>query len=73
MKKLYQTLKTLPKTYTRIELGIITLKCPDYIANALLDKPRTESRETRPWWYNYPAVDARPTINNTIEYQPKYR
>ena len=73
MKTLYITLQALLKEPLQFQPRLQVIKCPAFIENAVLDKPRTEPRETKPWWYNYPAVEARLAENNTIEYQPKYR
>ncbi len=72
MKKLYQTLKTLPKTRPHFNPKLIMLKCLEFMVKAIQGKYGDETPEAIPWWYNYRAVDTRLSENNTIEYQPKY-
>ena len=73
MKKLYQTLKLILNTRPHFDPEFIMLKCPRFLVKAIMYKPEAETRETKPWWANYPEVYTRQTENNTIEYQPKYQ
>ena len=73
MKTLFQTLKPRPITRPLFDPELIMLKCPNFLVKAIMYKPEAETRETKPWWYNYPEVYTRQSENNTIEYQPKYQ
>ena len=73
MKTLYNTLQALIKEPPKFQPRLLVMKCPAFIVNAVLGKPRTEPRDTKHWWVKYPAVDARLAENNKIEYHPKYQ
>ena len=70
MKKLYKTLQEKLSTRPRFQLKYLMLRCPAFIADALLHKQRTPS--PRRWWADYPRVEDVHYDNNAIEYIPKY-
>jgi hypothetical protein len=72
MKALFQTLKPILNARTHFYPEFIMLKCPHFLVKAIMGKTNTETRETKPWWYNYPEVYTRQSENNTIEYEPRY-
>ena len=71
MKNLYKTLQEKLSTRPRFQLKYLMLRCPAFIADALLHKQRTSS--PRRWWAEYPRVEDVQCDNNTVQYIPKYQ
>lgn len=70
MKDLYKTLRNNLITQPRFQLKYLMLRCPAFIANALL---RQHTPAAKRWWAEYPRVEDVHYDNNAIEYIPKYQ
>lgn len=70
MKNLYKTLQNHLYTRPRFQLKYLMLRCPAFIANALLR--RQHAPAAKRWWADYPRVEDVHYDNNAIEYIPKY-
>ncbi len=72
MKNLYKTLRNKLITQPRFQLKYLMLRCPAFIANALIRRQHTPATQPKRWWADYPRVEDVHYDNNAIEYIPKY-
>lgn len=70
MKNLYKTLQNKLSTLPRFQLKHLMLRCPAFIADALLR--RQHAATAKRWWAEYPRVEDVQCDNNTVQYIPKY-
>ena len=73
MKNLYKTLNEQIDTRPHFQLKYLIIRCPAFIANALMRRRQTPATQPKRWWADYPRVEDVQGENNTVQYIPKYQ